>query len=75
MDNDCEMCRHQIPVTGYGEVPTECHTCGKNFDLIDNCAECGIELYGGDECYYIDEKYYCENCIETAHVILDKKEG
>lgn len=74
MDNICEKCMHQKMMIGYGETLEECPICGNNYDSVVQCGECGIDLYGGDECYYINEKYYCENCIETAHVVLDKKE-
>lgn len=42
--------------------------------IVERCYACGNELYEGEECYYIDNEYYCEHCIHEAKVILDKYE-
>lgn len=27
------------------------------------CAECGGEIYEGEECYRIGGRYFCDNCV------------
>jgi len=41
-------------------------------DVVARCAICALPLYGKDKCYYIDGKYYCEDCVRSANVQLDK---
>lgn len=42
-------------------------------DTIDTCASCGCQLHEAEECYYLNEQYYCRECVESAIVILDYK--
>lgn len=44
-------------------------------DEVTRCAICALPLYSEDKCYYIDGKYYCEDCVRSANVQLDKTEG
>lgn len=45
----------------------------KDPDIIEKCTKCKCNLYVGEECYYIDNEYYCEDCIEdTFKVVLEK---
>lgn len=45
-------------------------------DVIEKCEKCKCNLYVGDECYYIDNEYYCEDCIEDKFkVVLEKPEN
>lgn len=48
----------------------------KDPDIIEKCTKCKCNLYVGEECYYIDSEYYCEDCIEdTFKVVLEKPEN
>lgn len=38
---------------------------------VTKCYECDCDLYGGDDCYYIEGVYYCEDCIKDKLVTLD----
>lgn len=41
---------------------------------VEKCSKCGCAMYNGDNCYYIDDNKYCEECINDSKVILDVDE-
>lgn len=41
---------------------------------IEACKLCGCNLYEGSKCYYLQKQYFCEKCVGSAHIELDKKE-
>ena len=41
---------------------------------VEKCSKCGCDMYNGDNCYYIDDNKYCEECINDSKVILDVDE-
>lgn len=48
----------------------------KEPDIVEKCTKCKCDLYVGDECYYIDNEYYCEDCIEYKFkIVLEKPEN
>lgn len=36
------------------------------------CHCCHVDMYEGEECYYIDGEYYCDDCVIEAKVTLDR---
>lgn len=36
---------------------------GSNRKPVANCESCGCDMYAGEECYRIDDKYYCKDCV------------
>jgi hypothetical protein len=38
------------------------------------CKLCNCNLYGGDRCYYLQGQYFCEKCVGSARIELDKRE-
>lgn len=38
---------------------------------VCECCLCHQQLFYNDECYYIDNEYFCEECIERSKVTLD----
>lgn len=44
------------------------------FKELCKCETCGHELYEGEECYYINNNYYCEDCISDFKVTLDSED-
>lgn len=41
---------------------------------VVECGLCKCNLYETEHCYYLYGKYFCENCVRSAHIELDKKE-
>lgn len=44
---------------------------GSNKTVVARCAGCGCDMCEGYDCYYIDNKYYCEDCISDFRVTLE----
>lgn len=44
---------------------------GANLEIVANCDVCGCDLVEGSNCYYIDKRFYCENCISDFHITLE----
>lgn len=43
-------------------------------ECIDNCCDCGCELYEGDIAYDLElGGYYCEDCMDNYKITLEKK--
>lgn len=34
----------------------------------EHCAECSCEIYVGDECCEVGDKYYCVDCVCTVEI-------
>lgn len=46
-----------------------CKICKrKSMTYHEHCAECGCEIYVGDECYEVGDKYYCVDCVCTVDI-------
>lgn len=43
-------------------------------EKVVECELCKCNLYESDKCYYLHGQYFCEGCVESAHIELDKKE-
>lgn len=43
----------------------------KRTKVVEECFECGNDLYENEECYYIGGHYYCQNCIDSAFMTLE----
>lgn len=79
----CKSCNRKAQPFGYGEYETTCPNCGEYIgdeipttrDIVEHCAICDAELYEDDMCYYLNGKYYCEDCVHSANVKLDNIEG
>lgn len=35
------------------------------------CEECGGDILEGDECYCLDDEYFCNNCVERSYLIAE----
>lgn len=58
----CDLCRWE-----------PCHPSCPNAKLQEAaewCTKCGNGLYEGDECYEIDGKYICQECMDNLKIIL-----
>lgn len=58
----CDLCRWE-----------PCHPSCPNAippEVVERCFKCGTELYEGDECYEIDERYVCEECVGKMRITL-----
>lgn len=45
----------------------------KRTKVVEECFECGNDLYENEECYYIGGNYYCQNCIDSAFMTLESR--
>lgn len=58
----CDLCRWE-----------PCHPSCPNAKIPEpdeQCIKCGNGLYEGDECYEIDGKYICQECMDNLKIIL-----
>lgn len=37
---------------------------GGNKKPVAKCESCGCDMYAGENCYWIDFKCYCEDCVQ-----------
>ena len=59
----CEYCRQY-------KCPASCPNAPEP-SVFAECAECGFEIFDGDDYYDINGKYYCEECIENCRKIAE----
>ena len=36
---------------------------GNNRKVVTMCDGCRCDMYEGEECYSVDGKYYCDDCV------------
>lgn len=76
----CKSCNRKEYPFGYGEYQTVCPNCGEYIgdeipttrNIVERCTICDAELYEDDMCYFLDGNYFCEECVKSANVQLDK---